>query len=314
MSPRFNNLVGWTDALGNTTSFSYDPSGNPQSTTYPDGTIEQFTFDAQGNLVRTVNRRGQSVSYTYDANGLVTRKDLPDGTHVDYTYDARRNLLSATGATGATTMEYDLADRMTKITYPGGQFLQFTYDAGGRRTQAIDQSGFTDQLQLRRGRPAAQLTDGSAQPIVTYEYDAAGRLIRETDGNGTSTTYDYDAANQLLHLVNFAPDGTTILSRFDYTYDANGRTHQHDDARRDDRLRVRRRRTADPGGRCLADGFSRTLTTPRATEPLTSDNGATHGLHRQRHEPVRGGRRDQPEFRRGREPDLQFRPERTPQL
>ena len=41
-------------------------------------------------------------------------------------------------------------------------------------------------------------------------------------GNGTYTTYDYDADGQILHLINFAPDGT-ILSRFDYTYDSRGR-------------------------------------------------------------------------------------------
>src|SRR5262249_43283266 len=37
------------------------------------------------------------------------------------------------------------------------------------------------------------------------------------------TTYDgYDAAGELLHLVNHSPDGS-VLSRFDYTYDALGR-------------------------------------------------------------------------------------------
>ena len=68
----------------------------------------------------------------------------------------------------------------------------------------------------------AELTDGLAQRIVAYEYDAAGRVSLESNGNGTTTTYAYDAANQLLHLVNFAPDGTTVLSRFDYAYDLNG--------------------------------------------------------------------------------------------
>jgi YD repeat-containing protein len=97
------------------------------------------------------------------------------------------------------------------------------YDAGGRRTRATDQSGFSVNYSYDAVGRLAQLTDGSGQPLVTYEYNVAGRLRLESHGNGTSTTYAYDEANQLLHLVNFAPDGTTIQSRFDYTYDDNGR-------------------------------------------------------------------------------------------
>ena len=51
------------------------------------------------------------------------------------------------------------------------------------------------------------------------------------DGNGTAnlaapytspyTTYTYDADGNLLHLVNYA-SGTTVNSRFDYTYNALG--------------------------------------------------------------------------------------------
>src|SRR5262249_20902300 len=66
------------------------------------------------------------------------------------------------------------------------------------------------------------LTDGAGGLIVRYTYDAVGRLSRKGNGNGTYTTYDYDAAGQLLHLINYAPDGT-VNSRFDYTYDVFGR-------------------------------------------------------------------------------------------
>jgi YD repeat-containing protein len=72
-----------------------------------------------------------------------------------------------------------------------------------------------------RGR-LEELTDGQGQRLVAYAYDAAGRLTGETRGNGTTTSYEYDAAGQLLHLVHPAPDAT-VLSRFDCTYDDNGR-------------------------------------------------------------------------------------------
>ncbi|MHB8954814.1 MAG: RHS repeat-associated core domain-containing protein [Pirellulaceae bacterium] len=220
--PTFNSLVGWHDALGHSTGFSVDAKGNLLSTTYPDGTIEEVGHDPQGNLVRAVNRRGLTVLYTYDVNGLVRTKELPSGVRIEYVYDARGNLLSATGPAGATVMEYDAADRMTKITYPGGRFLEFSYDAGGRRIQSTDQSGFSVHYRYDAPGRLEELTDGGGQRLVLYQYDPAGRLVSEIRGNGTTTSYEYDAADQLLHLVHRAPD-TTILSRFDYTYDDNGR-------------------------------------------------------------------------------------------
>ena len=119
-------------------------------------------------------------------------------------------------------MEYDAADRMTKIAYPGGRFLQFTYDAGGRRTRFTNQSGFTVNYRYDAAGRLAELSDGGGQRLILYQYDPAGRLASEMRGNGVMTTYDYDAADQLLHLIHRGPDGT-VQSRFDYTYDQNGR-------------------------------------------------------------------------------------------
>src|SRR5262249_19787284 len=68
----------------------------------------------------------------------------------------------------------------------------------------------------------SELTDGNGKPIVTYTYDRLDRLIREDRGNLTYTTYAYDLAGNILHLANYAPDGS-IDSRFDYAYDSLGR-------------------------------------------------------------------------------------------
>jgi len=67
----------------------------------------------------------------------------------------------------------------------------------------------------------ATLRDGSNNVIVSYAYDAAGRLSQKTNGNGTYTTYQYDGNGHILHLINYAPGGS-INSRFDDTYNALG--------------------------------------------------------------------------------------------
>jgi len=46
---------------------------------------------------------------------------------------------------------------------------------------------------------------------VDYDYDAAGRLVRKTLGNGVYTTCEYDAAGQLTTLVNRNPEDAVLL-------------------------------------------------------------------------------------------------------
>ncbi len=252
------NLLSFRDARGNTTRYTYSSQGDLLAVTYADGTKNQFSYDPLGNLTESVNARGQALTTQYDGRGLATRQTYADGSTASFTYDARGNLLTATvsprvtvssapvapkapiaptapvaptnalpggalqaGSPGTTSFQYDSADRLVKVSYPDGRSLQFRYDAGGRRTQSVDQSSFTVNYVYDAVGRLSALTDGSGARIAAYTYDAAGNLVRKDLGNGTSTTYAYDAAGELLHLVNFAPDGS-VNSRFDYTYDALG--------------------------------------------------------------------------------------------
>jgi RHS repeat-associated protein len=120
-------------------------------------------------------------------------------------------------------MAYDPAtDLLTRIDYPGGHFFTFEYDAAGRRTRRTDQDGNVENYFYDAAGRLERMTDRTDALIVRYEYDSAGRIGRKTLGNGVYTTYEYDDAGNVTHLVNFRADGT-VLSRFDYTYDASGR-------------------------------------------------------------------------------------------
>jgi RHS repeat-associated protein len=221
--PVLNRLQSLRDSKGNTTRFRNDANGNLQAIVYPDGSQEQFKYDPNGFLTDSTNRRGQAIHYVV-SNGLVTHEDFADGTHADFTYDAHRNLTSATDSSGTVALEYKdptNPDLLTKVTYPSGRFLQFTY-TNGRRTQMVDQGGFTVVYHYDAVGRLDSLKDGSGTLIVSYHYDPSGRLDRKVMGNGTSTTYQYDAAGNLLHLVNYAPDNS-VISRFDYLYDHFGR-------------------------------------------------------------------------------------------
>ncbi|HUU84812.1 MAG TPA: RHS repeat-associated core domain-containing protein, partial [Phycisphaerae bacterium] len=222
----FDRLESVTDQRGNVTSYGYDAWGNLTSITYQDGTVESYVYDDAGNVTAWTNRRGQVVSYTYDADGRLASKDDSGTVGVvdyEYVYDARGNLISAAGPEGATSMTYDaVTDWLIRIDYPGGQFFLYQYNAAGQRSTRTDQGGNIVSYSYDAVGRLDVMTDTSGAVIVDYDYDAAGRLVLKTLGNDVYTAYDYDAAGQLISLINYAADDS-VLSHFDYAYDALGR-------------------------------------------------------------------------------------------
>ena len=109
-----------------------------------------------------------------------------------YTYDAQGNLITATDATGVTTLTYDAGDRLTSVTYPDGQSLTYTYDAVGLRTQMVVKQGSTVTQTVNYTYNTlgqlTKLTDGSDNLIVSYTYNNVGELTREDKGDGTYST------------------------------------------------------------------------------------------------------------------------------
>jgi len=85
----------------------------------------------------------------------------------------------------------------------------------------VDQSGYTIKYVYTPAGELSKLTVANNIAIVTYTYDAAGRLTRQDNANGTYSTYQYDAAGNVLHLINSAPGGG-VNSRFDYSYNLLG--------------------------------------------------------------------------------------------
>jgi RHS repeat-associated protein len=217
-NPTFSKPQTVTDPAGNSLNYSYDSNGNLLGISYPDGSSQQYEYNALGQVTQFTNRNGQAIAYTYYPNGLLKSETLPDGSQDTFTYDNHRNLVSMTDSTGTTAFAYDAADRLTKVTYPNGSFLAYSYNAAGQRTQMTDQTGFTVNYQYDALGRLTKLTDANGNLIVSYTYDDAGRLSSKQFSNGDVTNYTYDAAGDVLSIVNLAPDGKTVQSSYVYTY------------------------------------------------------------------------------------------------
>lgn len=191
-------------------------------------TLARYTYFDNGNLQQKIEyidpaapARQRITDYTYDANGLnllqtVTTGATSGGTvTVDYTYDAlgrkqTETLYRRTSATDptllslTTTYAYDTLGRVTRITDPEGHITETLYDANGK----------VYQTRVHHKQP------GDTFDIRTYTtrtYDAADRLVSQTDIYGNETHYEYDEMGNVIKVT----DANNHITR--YEYDAMGR-------------------------------------------------------------------------------------------
>jgi len=245
------NMISRTDALGRTTSYTYDWLGHKLSTVTPTptsgtGTADSTTnylYDSMGNLVQTSAPLGRTTNSTYDSNGNKTsdtdarnnttsylydnlnrliETDYPDRTKTTKSYDFRNNVIDETDQAGNVTHhEYDAAGRLTTITRGYGSSTPsattYTYYDNGLKESETDHLQHTTNYVYDA---AGCLTSISGvQGTVTYGYDDAGNKTSSTDGRSNTTTFKYDARKRLIETDYPAtaeyPDGTKVKNTYD---------------------------------------------------------------------------------------------------
>jgi RHS repeat-associated protein len=187
------------------------------------GRTTQYGYNAAGQVTSQTNALGQTTRYRYDDAGRLIEVVNPLG-HVEarYTYDAFGNLASETDAEGYRLQHtYDAANRRTRTTYPDGTTTDYAWDK-------LDLAEIKDRLGRRtayRYDATRRLTaEQDALRALQYEYDAAGRLVGLTDGQGNVTNWERDLQGRIVAKV--TPDG----ARTSYEFDTAGRPTVRTDA------------------------------------------------------------------------------------
>ena len=239
-------LESVTDAMGKTTSYTYDLVNNTTTTTHPD------------NTGTTIQR--------HDANGLLLSETNPLNQTKSFTYDANRNKRTETDALNkTTTFDYDANGHLKSVVDPQGKSLTFVNNSAGMPVTATDQNNKTRNFQYDdksnllnitdevgthfamtwndRGN-ATSFTDGAGK-VTRFTYDAFGHIVSKTDAVGRTISYTYDAMGRIETATDangvsrFSYDGLgRLLSVIDalnhetkYKYDGNGNQIEEMDAR-----------------------------------------------------------------------------------
>ncbi|WP_221437774.1 putative Ig domain-containing protein [Rhodanobacter sp. A1T4] len=204
-----------TDALGNTSYYSYDSQHRVLSSQTPvqhaSGWAETFTYDVNGNQTGETTADGDQESWAYDYFGRVQSHIDLSGATTTYTYDASSGLLTSESSNWAPAGQTNPGYLPSALTGTGSS-EQYQYDADGQVAK------FT------------QLTGGTVAEWDTYQYDVNGNQTVDatytTDGAGlvvhTETVSSYDSHNRLSVETTENPDNSVANSRLVYNYDAAG--------------------------------------------------------------------------------------------
>lgn len=247
-------LVAITDAVGHTSEVATNAAGLPVAVTDPTGATTRYGRDGFGRVTEVTDPVGGVTRLGWTVEGKPAWRTVPSGSTERWSYDGEGNLIEYLDPLGqATRTEYTHFDLPAARTMPDGARLEYQYDPELRLVSVTNPQG-----------PNAQ------RLVWRYDYDPAGRLVRETDLNDRVLRYTYDAAGQLVERVNGAgqavgyvhdPLGNVIEQRTDeavtrFGYDPAGRLVRATNP--DCELTLHR----DPLGRITAETCNgRTLTT-----------------------------------------------------
>ena len=217
-----NNLIGLTDAKGQTTSFQYDFMNRLTQESDPLQKVTSYAYDAAGNLAAKADGNGASLAYIHDSLKRLTGITYPDGSTVTYTYDTAGRIQSAANGNITYTYGYDAANRITSVSDSRGYTITYQYDALGNRTQMTVLANTVDQRITTYSYDKTSRLQSITSPagLFTFGYDTAGRRSSLNYPNLVTATYGYDNAGRLTSL-NHQTTGQTLAS-FSYTLDNVG--------------------------------------------------------------------------------------------
>jgi RHS repeat-associated protein len=183
-------------------------SGPNHTLRFKDGTLWRFAsgwlppgrgipIAGFGLLVEQADRNGNHLTIERDGAGKVTRLVEPGSRELLFTYTSGRITDVRDPLERTVHYGYNSAGRLATVTDPAGGTTHYTYDPTGRILTITDARGIT---------------------YLTNEYDANGRVARQTPADGGVWTFQYlGPAGAPTGVTVTDPRGNATTQRFSPT-------------------------------------------------------------------------------------------------
>lgn len=200
---------------GSNKSFSYDQNGN-LTQIIKDGVTTGATYDGQGNVTSITHPRGLVHYFSNYKRGKPQSETQPEGVSLSRVINDAGQIVSETNADGkTTTYTYDGVGRVTSVVRPLGAVKNFSYTAS---TKTASRGGLIETTQYDGfNRPTSVTLGGIATTYkynifnqisfvsnpgsifgTSYEYDVLGRLVKQTNSDGTYRSISYGGASKTI--------------------------------------------------------------------------------------------------------------------
>ncbi len=221
------NLRSLTDALGNTTRFSYDDNnvvsvedalGNVTERTFnsssqPTGIVlppsrgrhlpsQQVLGYAGGMLVNASHRdpMAGSAGLGYEPMGRVEKITDSDGFEHEVEYDSRGHLVRTTDPLGnSNRSEYDHRSRLVKQIDAKGNVTEFRYNGNNLIAEIINALGHSTVFEYDAEDHPIRMIDPEGN-VIEMQFDDVGRMVEKVDGEGNVRRTRYDAVGNVIAL------------------------------------------------------------------------------------------------------------------
>jgi RHS repeat-associated protein len=190
---------GWSSSYG--MNLTVDPATAIVAVHQENGSLAEFTPDANGNFQPTVARTLASLVHNADGSWTLTR---------------HRRERFGFNANGQLTSEADLNGNTATLGYTDGSLSSVT-DSAGRSLTFTTTNGLITQVTDPAGR------------TVSYGYDGANNLTAVTDPTGAVWTFGYDSSHRLTSMLDPNQQSAPAPTPLTNTYDSGSRVVSQSD-------------------------------------------------------------------------------------
>ncbi len=204
---KHGQLTQITDPAQRITRVEIDAKGDLSAVTFPDQSQRRFAYDQRHLLIDQTDQNGAVSSYTYDAYGRIQSVTEPAQAVLDPTTGAVRiEAPTRTFAPSETSYALINASAAGSVDQPAPA-VQRSADIVDRVTYSRGvRFGITNEW-----GSWLESTDALSR-TTTYQRDAADRITRQTNPDGTCVEYTYNAVGSLLSEARMPADQCAITN------------------------------------------------------------------------------------------------------